>query len=110
MSLTVISKNKFKPNLAIDMVKAAVQHYRRMHRPIDRITLAPHMWRLWVDGMLEHEPEREQDLKHFEKAEFKMMFPNEKGGEPVGTYMEVCKGSKFMTKSMEVKLKERVAE
>ena len=109
MSLTVIHK-RYKPNLAIDMVKAAVQHYRRMHRPIERITLAPHMWRFWVDGMLEHDPEKEDDLKHFEKAEFKMMFPNEKGGEPVGSTMEVCKGSRLMIKSMEVKLKERVGE
>lgn len=108
MSLTIINKTQFKPNLAIDMVRAAVRHYRAYHRPIERITLAPHMWRLWVDGMLEHEPEREEDLKHFEKAIFHMMFPNEKGGDPVGVDMEVCKGSRFMTKSMEVTLREKV--
>jgi hypothetical protein len=108
MSLTVIHK-KYKPNMAIDMVRSAIRHYRSMYRPIEKITLAPHIWRMWVDGMLEHAPEREEDLKHFEKAEFRMKFANEKGGEPVGVDMEICKGSKFMIKSMEVKLREKVA-
>lgn len=85
------SKNKtFKPNIAIDMVSAALQHYKKHERPVDFITLNHRMWNIWVSGILERDPTLEiQDEMHFKDC-------------------KVRKGSIFMLKSMTVELKKRV--
>lgn len=109
MSLTIINKAQFKPNLAIDMVRAAITHYRQYDRPIESIELNKRLWEMWVGGILEHKPELEDDLLHFQKMDFKMMFKDKKTGKDVGVYMEVRKGSDFMIKQMSVNLREKVA-
>ena len=81
---------KFKPNVAIDMVSAALQHYKKQERLVDFITLNHRLWEMWVSGMLERDPTLDiKDEMHFKDC-------------------KVRKGSMFMVKQMTVELKKRI--
>lgn len=93
MGLAIINKG-YKPNLAIDMVTAALQHYKKWERPVEDIVLSPKMWDMFTRGMVERFPDKEEDIKHFNECHFHNCV--------------IKKGSTFMVKPMDVTLKERV--
>lgn len=92
---TIINKG-YKPNLAIDMVSAALAHYQRFNRPVENVVLHPYMWEMFKYGLLELKPEIEPDLEHFEQVQFKNC--------------NIQKGSEFMVKKMYVELRELVID
>jgi len=96
MSLILTSNRQRKANLAIDMVKAALNHYARFERPVQDIVLSQRLWNQFVKGMIEKDPEKEYDLLMTDEIVFKNC--------------TVKKGSTFMLKSMYVTLKQRVLE
>lgn len=89
-------------NLALDMVGAAVSHYTKFERPIDKIYLSPKYWDMWKSGILERKPELEPDLNEFNEMQFSMKIGKNQ------FYFTVKKGSFLMTKTMDVILKQRV--
>ena len=93
MSLLIINKTekKFKPNIAINMVAAALDHYKKFNRPVKEIILNEALFIKWKQGMLE----RDETLEIDEQMDFKNC--------------SVKKGSKLMTKNMEVILKPLIA-
>lgn len=95
MSTTIIHKG-YKANVAIDMVKAALAHYKQYERPVGVILLDKRLWGIFKRGMIELNPEKEDDLTQSKEVEFKDCI--------------VKQGSMFMTKSMIVELKKRVLE
>lgn len=88
--MILINSKKKAPNLAIDMVKACLAHYKRWERPVDTITLCPQLFNRFKEG-IEH---KAGDALIYDRVEFKDV--------------TVLKGSQFMVERMTVKLKERV--
>ena len=96
MSLTIINNTTPKRNLAIDMVRACLAHYKHFKRPVESITLSPSMWRTFKDGLIRMDPEKEDDINMTDWVSFKDC--------------KVKKGSVFMIKSLTVQLKQRVLD
>lgn len=86
---TIIHKG-YKPNKSIEMVKACIEHYKYFKRPVEEITLAPRYWEEWIGGMIDRFPQLEEK-KGFGEVHFKNV--------------KVRKGSIFMVKPLEAKLK-----
>ena len=89
-------------NLALDMVGAAVSHYTKHERPIDKIELSPRYWDMWKAGIVKLKPEFEPDLNEFNEMQFSMKIGKSQ------FYYKIKKGSFLMTKTMEVVLKQKV--
>jgi len=96
MSLTFINNTKNKPNLAIDMVRSCLAHYKHFKRPVESITLSPSMWKVFKEGLIRLDAEKEDDINMSDWVSFKDC--------------KVKKGSALMIKSMIVTLKERVLD
>ncbi len=96
MSLTIINKTENKPNLAIDMVRSCLAHYKHFKRPVESVTLSPKLWRMFQDGLIRMDPEKEDDINMTDWVSFKDC--------------KVKKGSVFMTKTLTVQLKQRVLD
>lgn len=84
------TQKKYKPNVAIDMVSACLAHYKKFNRPVETITLSQGLFEKWKSGMLERKP----DLEIHDQMDFRDV--------------TVRKGSIFMFKDMDVKLKKLV--
>jgi hypothetical protein len=96
MSPAIINKTENKPNMAIGMVHSCLEHYKHFKRPVESITLSPKMWRMFQDGLIRMDPEKEDDINMTDWVSFKDC--------------KVKKGSVFMIKSLTVQLKTRVLD
>lgn len=99
MSVLILNRDrKYKPNIAIDMVRDCILHYKQFARPIDTITLSPALFHKWKEGLEERnrdlEPHEKLDLEGQDRVEFRNV--------------TVVKGSQFMNDGLTVKLKELV--
>ena len=91
-----IQHKGYKPNLSIDMVGAALAHYKKFNRPVDVIELHPTKWEEFKKGILERKPEWEADINHFNEVMFKNC--------------KVKKGSEFIINSMVVYHRELIID
>ena len=82
-----MSKNKFKKNIAIDMVMACLRHYKVYSRQVDTITLSPSTFEEFKSGMAERMP----DVEITDAVDF--------------NDCKIRKGSRFMIKSLTCTLK-----
>lgn len=101
MSLLILNRDrKYKPNIAIDMVRDCIRHYKQWRRPIETITLNPALFHKWKEGIEERnrdlEDDKRLDVEGKDRVEFKDA--------------TIVKGSKFMNDGLVVKLKELVLQ
>jgi hypothetical protein len=65
--IAIKTKGKYRPNAAIDMISACLNHYKKYGRKVRAITLSQRYFELLKAGLLE----RDETLLIEDKVEFK---------------------------------------
>ncbi len=92
MSVLILNKTQYRPNIAIDMVLNCIRHYKRFEKPLKEIILDHALFHKWREGMLE----RDETLEIIDRMEFKDV--------------TIKRGSKFMSEPLIVTFKDLVAK